>query len=556
MSVAVPEARKPAARLRSDRRPGASAGRLLRLELRHNAMMWLLPVVAVLFWLTTYRKTMAMAPMWNLRAASLQSGAVIDFITPVVGAAAWMGTREARRRMTDLVATVARPPWSRLLVTWAATTCWALAGYLGCLAVVYGVTARQASWGGPLWWPVAVAACALVAFSALGFAAGVLIPGRFTAPVVGIASFFVLALSTELIIGATSYWYVSPVVTGPWDAGPDAGVATFYPYLPDLSIAQLMFLSGLTLAVLGALALGRASGAGRVRIAAASVAVAGLLAAGTAVRLAGTSRLDPHGMIAIPALHDAANDRPILYTPVCRETAIPICLNPAYARYLPAVATALRPVIDEVAGLPGAPGRIIEVGATYQQGSGNSVAISLTQPPRGSGQASVMRILLPDQLGGPTLTTSQLAAQAASSTAPEILARVVSNGSGVTPAQQAVWTGLLFAAGQKAVVGGPTPERVIGPPGIVSPGSGSPGRGSRAAGSPGPGSRAAGSPGPGSAGSGSAAAGYQELLAPKGSQAFAVALRFRALPAAVRYRWLMTHLPALRAGQITLAQIP
>jgi hypothetical protein len=105
-------------------------------------------------------------------------------------------------------------------------------------------------------------------------------------------------------------------------------------------------------------------------------------------------------------------------------------------------------------------------------------------------------------------------------------------------------------------VGGPTPERVIGPPGIVSPGSGSPGRGSRAAGSPGPGSRAAGSPGPGSAGSGSAAAGYQELLAPKGSQAFAVALRFRALPAAVRCRWLMTHLPALRAGQITLAQIP
>jgi hypothetical protein len=157
-----------------------------------------------------------------------------------------------------------------------------------------------------------------------------------------------------------------------------------------------------------------------------------------------------------------------------------------------------------------------------------------------------MRILLPDQLGGPTLTTSQLAAQAASSTAPEILARVVGNGSGVTPAQQAVWTGLLFAAGQKAVVGGPTPERVIGPPGIVSPGSGSPGRGSRAA----------GSPGPGSAGSGSAAAGYQELLAPKGSQAFAVALRFRALPAAVRYRWLMTHLPALRAGRITLAQIP
>ena len=32
-------------------------------------------------------------------------------------------------------------------------------------------------------------------------------------------------------------------------------MATFYPYLPDLPIAQVMFLAGLTLAVLGALGL-------------------------------------------------------------------------------------------------------------------------------------------------------------------------------------------------------------------------------------------------------------------------------------------------------------
>ena len=56
-------------------RPGRwpAAGRLLRLELRHNAMLWMLPVAAALFWLTTYRKVMAMPPLWNLRAPAMQT---------------------------------------------------------------------------------------------------------------------------------------------------------------------------------------------------------------------------------------------------------------------------------------------------------------------------------------------------------------------------------------------------------------------------------------------------------------------------------------------------
>ena len=37
-----------------------AVARLLRLELRHNAMPWMLPVAVGLFWFTTYRKAMAM----------------------------------------------------------------------------------------------------------------------------------------------------------------------------------------------------------------------------------------------------------------------------------------------------------------------------------------------------------------------------------------------------------------------------------------------------------------------------------------------------------------
>ena len=311
-----------AARPRARRLPLGAAGRLLRLELRRNAMLWMLPVAAALFWFTAYRKSMASPPLWNLRAMTMQGPALLDFVSPVVGAAAWMGSREGRRHTTDLLAGTARPRWARQFATWAATTCWAVVAYLGCVAVLYGVTAQQAAWGGPLWWPAAVVAASLPAFSALGFAAGTFFPSRFTAPLVAVAVFFALGLSTVPIHGSQSYWQISPIVAHPWDLGPGAGVATFYHYLPDLSIAQVMFLAGLTVAVLGALGLPAESGGRWLRRAAAAITAAGLLAAGTAVALAGTGRMDTHGMIAIPALHDAASDQPIRYSPVCSHTAI------------------------------------------------------------------------------------------------------------------------------------------------------------------------------------------------------------------------------------------
>jgi hypothetical protein len=491
-------------------RPGRwpAAGRLLWLELRHNAMLWLLPVAAALFWLTTYRKVMAMPPLWNLRALAMQPDALLAFVWPVAGAAAWTGSREGRRRTADLVAIAARPRWARLLAAWAATTCWAMVGYLGCVAVLYGVTARQAAWGGPLWWPAAVAAASLPAVSALGFAAGTLVPGRFTAPLTAVGAFFVLALSTQLIHGSQSYWQISPVVSGPWDAGSDPGVATFYPYLPDLPIAQVMFLAGLTAAVLGALALPGGRGGTWLRRPAAAITAAGLLAAGTAVALAGTGKLDAHGMIAVPALHDAASDRPLRYTPVCSHTPVPVCLNPAYAGYLPATAAALAPVLTEVAGLPGAPARVSQAAAVYRQGTGNAVSVGLPGPSLG-GRPPVFRLLLPDQVLGAAMTTSALASALRASAAPAIVAGVTGDGPGASAAQHAVTAALMMAAGQPAQ--GPPPGIRAGPPPI--------------------------------------------RLAP-GSPVFAAARRFATLPASARHTWLVRHLAALRAGQVTLAQLP
>jgi hypothetical protein len=505
-------------------RPGLATGRLLWLELRHNAMLWMIPVAVALFWLITYRKSMAQPPLWNARAVTMQSGAVVDFAIPVVAAAAWMGSRDGRRHITDLVAISARPRWARQLATWAATTCWAMVAYLVCVAMVYGVTARQAAWGGPLWWPAAVGAASLPAFSALGFAAGWFFPGRFTTPVAAIAAFFVLALATQPIHGSQSYWQVSPLVAYAWDIGPDPGVATFYHYVPDLSLAQVMFVAGLTLAALGALGLPARSGSRWLRRSAAAITAAGLLAAGTGVALAGTGRLDAHGMITIPALHDAASDRPIRYTPVCHHDLVPVCLNPAYTAYLPAVAAALEPVLRQVAGLPGAPVRVSQAAASYHQGAGNNVSITMAGPAL-SGRPPVFHLLLPDQLQGPALTVSELAAWVRSISGPEIVASVVGGGPGAraSQAQQAVAVALGAAAGDRLGGGseGPSPRHIrasapCGP--CVVPG-------------------AAEAPGP-------------------GTPVFDAARRFAAWPAAARRAWLVTHWAALRAGRITLAQLP
>jgi len=504
--VRAPAASRPMPAQRGQLRAGA---RLLRLELCHNAMLWMLPVAAGLFWFTTYRKAMAMPPLWNLRASTMQSGALLAFVCPVAGAAAWMGSREARRHTADLVTITARPRWARQFATWAATTFWATVGYLGCVAALYGVTAQQAHWGGPLWWPAAVGAASLPALSAAAFAAGTLVPSRFTAPVVAIVAFFALALSTQLIDGSQSSWQISPVVTGPWDVGPDPGVGTFYRYLPDLSIAQVMFLSGLTLAVLGALALPNGRGVPWLRRPAAVIATAGLLAAGTAVALARTGKLDAHGMIAIPALHDAANDRPLSYPPVCSHTAIPVCLNPAYTSYLPPTAAALTPVLDEIASLPGAPARISQAAAVYRQGRGTSVSISMAGPLL-SGTPPVFHMLLPFQLAGPAMTTGEVAAAVRSTAGPAIVASVVGDGPGATPAQRAVAAALRTSAGLPEAVlrSAPTRQR---PSGAIVP-----------------------------------------LPVP----AQAAARRFAALPASVRHAWLVRHLAALRSGRITLAQLP
>ncbi len=489
--------------------PLPRSGRLLRIELRHNAMLWLLPLVGALFWSNGYREVMAVPPLWSLRAMTLQNRLLLDLVIPVTAAAAWMGSREGRRDITDLLGVTARPRWSRQLATWAATTAWAEVGCVGCVAAVYIMTARQASWGGPLWWPAVVSVAGVPALTAIGFAVGAWFPSRFVTPLITVVAFFGLGFGTQAASGDHSYWQISPLTAGAVDIGAAPGVGTFYRYLPDLSIAQVMFTAGLTLAVLAALGASTVANGPRLRSLAAVLAVAGVAAAGTAVGLSGTGRLDPHGMIVIPALHDAASDQPVRYAPACDRTAIPVCVHPAYAVFLPDVVAAVGGELDELAGLPGAPARLSQVPEVYHQGPDNSIS-SLDQPPGTSA------FVLPDQVPGqPGVSAAQFKGDLQDTLGLRLIRDLVLGGTAKSAAPSQAQLAITAAMVRPGTVWlGPADAR------------------------------------PGGQGV------YGRLVPAPGSPAAAAARRFAALPAAAKHAWLVEHLTALRAGRVSLAELP
>ena len=491
--------------------------RLLRVELRRNAMPWILPLIAALFWFDSYRPSIATAPLyavrtfWNLG----QGHTIIDFGPFVAGVAAWMGSRDGRRGLADLVTTTARPRWAGQLGTWAATAIWAVVAYLVFVGVMFAAYARQGVGGSPPWWSVAVGATAVAAFSAFGFAVGVYWPSRFAAPVAAFGGFLAMSQSSQAGFRDPSGWaLILPTNSNSnFDGNAQADSGIFYHWLPDLQIARIIFLAGIALLALGLTGLPARAGGKRLRIAAAVLVIAGVASAGTAIGLTASSRVGVHGVV-ISALHDAASDKPITYTPVCGHVAgIDVCLAPAYQRWLPDVNGALAPVLSEVAGLPGAPVRATQVAAADAGGHGGPPpAVSL------GGQPPVTRLALglldmPGQCGfcARPVVLSRFNGQLRLNLIQAFIGvnQVNDHGSPVQLAVQAVLlqeAGIPIAAQPKLLA-----ELRDGPP--VSPG-------------------------------------------PATGPVYAAARRFIGLSASARQSWLAAHLTAVRAGRLSLKYLP
>ncbi|HEY1700224.1 MAG TPA: hypothetical protein VGG75_10985 [Trebonia sp.] len=208
---------------------------------------------------------------------------------------------------------------------------------------------------------------------------------------------------------------------------------------------------------------------------------------------------------------------------MCSTTgSFQVCAHPAYRDFLPHMSSAIAAAVNEVAGLPGVPVRAVQVA----QGS-----LPATDSGGGTGYGQVASggvyefSMNSELFGGPDSTDYQQGFQF------DILNAVIvgpaqagklkrhrgelvgsQSGSG-TPAQQAVFYGLLKALGVPAAPGAP---------------GGQQGQGN----------------------------GESPAQAQQQAEVTAAAAKFAALPAATRHAWLAANLGGLKSGTLTLAQIP
>jgi hypothetical protein len=495
--------------------------RILRMEVRHSAFIWSIPLLAVLFIFDPFHTASSYPDVWTVRASVVLNKFWPDCVPFAAAFSAWAGSREGRRSVADLLGTTVRPAWTRQLCSLAGTLAWILAAFLAGVAVVYVNIARSATWGGPPVWPVVAGVVALTAVSVFAFTLGALLPGRFTAPfvAVGITVLSVVAFSRAVSQGGISVYALSPNGLVPAN---DAGV--FYRVAPDVSIVQVMFYAGAILGAIGLLglsprtggvgwrgALAAASAGGvRLRMVATAIFAAGVALAIVGFGLAATARASSvTGNIEVPALHDSAYDQPIRYTPVCADVSggAQVCLHPAFKSYLSQAVNSFGPVMAELSGLPGAPARAAQVlshslPSVVLQAGGNGVVTG--QPPVYEFSMNNAISLVPDA----TQFRDGFQQDIVHAVIVGSIGRMTADGAFLpdagTPAQQAVVDGLLKAIGSQ-------PYPACNP--------------------------------------------YVQRC--NQQPAFTVAAdRFAGLPAATRHAWLAANLGALRAGHITLAEIP
>jgi len=504
--------------------------RALRLEFKHSPVVRVLPILAALFYVNAYRTAAGFPPTWTVRASVITGSNLVFFSVIAAGIAAWVATREGRRQTGDLLATTARVAWARQATVLAATAFWMVLAYLAGVAVIYIQTARQATWGGPPLWPVAVGVMGVAASCAVGFTCGTLLPGRFTAPIVAVAVFAAwfagVAAANNVNNASNGMKGTSALLVAATGRPQNIDVGVYYHVPPDVSIAQVMLMGGVLLGLLGLLPAARVPGvrglsfaAGRrLTVVAAAGVACGVAASATAFALAGTARYSFTTGWEIPALLDAADDQPVPYTLDCTGSVFKVCIHPAFEPYLGAMSAPLQLAAAEIAGLPGAPVRAeMTTGNTLPAVAGTTSVYDYSTEQEGFGDASFWAT--------PAIARTADWEQGVQE---DFITWFVSgpaeqDSPGPTPAEEAVAIALL------AKIGAPVPQY----PQFSQPGT---------------------QPGASSASSTSGASATQSGAS--AAQITAAASGFESLSSAARHAWLAANLAGLRSGTITLAQLP
>jgi hypothetical protein len=534
MTATMP-ARAPAPSAPAGPRPWLQAARLLRTEIRHSAFVWSLPLLIALFIYDPDRTAAGYPALWPVRSTVVLNKFWPDMVIFAAGFSAWAGSREGRRHVRDLLASTARPAWTRQLCALAGTAFWVVAAFLAGVIALYVQTSLQATWGGPPIAPIVVGVLGLAAVCAVAFTLGALFPGRFTAPIVAVALMVITLYAFRQAVGDNGGSTGAIGVLSPDGGVPGNDWGLFYPVSIGVPIVQGAFMAGLVLAAVGVLGLSArtggvgwrvglsaaAAGGARLRAIAGSAVAVGVALVVAAVGLAGTANVsDATSTLQIPAIDNAlAGSKPIPYTPVCSSAGgFRVCLHPAFRDYLPPVTSALDAVVTDLAGLPGIPTRATQVsqaalpptvvaGLGYGEVKGGVYDFTMNNALAPLQDAGLLRDGLQQDIVHAVVVGS--IGKIVTSTRPNGDKTTSLQQNNGTTAQQAVEDGLLRALGsQPYPVGGPQN---------------------------GPGARQ-----------------FQQQQ----NEVTKAAAKFAALTAATRHAWLVANLAALTAGTITVAQLP
>lgn len=311
-------------------------------KLLHNPTVLLAPVIIVVIVLTPLAGNFNPVAIWNDRSYDVLS--LLTLLGPFVAAVgAWEGARARRLRKRN---GDQRTVWVRQITNWAKTVIWGLLFYVIIWIVVFVITATQATWGGPLLGPPLVGAVAILSLSALGFTIGDLWPSRFAALVVGVGLLVAEVWLSALASTRDPIGYITP------NFAAGLSVSVWYGVRSDLVIVQLTFLLGLLAVALASLAFRRYIASKKVYSSILTVCGIVFILASFAGAL--SSSADIHG-IRVPLLYHAATDRPIPYTPVCSQAALPVCVHPAYSAELPQLSALINRFAAPLIGIPGVP---------------------------------------------------------------------------------------------------------------------------------------------------------------------------------------------------------
>lgn len=177
---------------------------LFWLEFRRSQGYWLLPLMVGLGVFAAFDENYDGVVLWReLSFASLRSYAVI---APLAAAlAAWLADRDRRRRTTGLVESVPTAPFRRDLTNLGVAALWGLIGYglAGAWFAWKGIA--EATWGGPDLGLIAAGALAIPVFAGIGGLIGRLVPSKFS-PILALGVTFLLTIGSDAYKQTTQHY--------------------------------------------------------------------------------------------------------------------------------------------------------------------------------------------------------------------------------------------------------------------------------------------------------------------------------------------------------------